>query len=62
MTEASWPKMLYRNGGAEQAVFDTADDVPAGEGWQTYAETYGDPLDHDGDGRKGGSRPKAKAK
>jgi len=31
-------------------------DAPKGKTWEAI-----DPLDHDGDGKKGGSRPRAKA-
>lgn len=56
-----YPKMLYREG-ATWIVLDAAEhEACKAEGWRTYAETYqSDPLDHDGDGRKGGSRKKAR--
>jgi len=45
----------------EAQLFDTAKDVPAG--WADTPAEFGrvetpDPLDHDGDGKKGGSKKK----
>jgi hypothetical protein len=47
----SWPKWLYGPNG-EAAIFDGPDDAP--EGWIETPDPH--PLDHDGDGKKGGSR------
>lgn len=46
----SWPAWYYGpRGGA--AVFEREEDVPGG--WLDHP--FADPLDHDGDGKKGGS-------
>jgi len=48
-----WPKWMW-TGAGEAKVFDRPEDVP--EGWMTLEDYLAlDPLDHDGDGRKGGS-------
>ena len=53
-----FPKMIYR--GEEQLIVNDAGELDAalGAGFYKYGEH---PLDHDGDNRKGGSKPKAKA-
>lgn len=54
-----WPSWRY--GPSDQAaIFDNEEAVPPG--WVDHpAKLAADPLDHDGDGRKGGSRPRAKS-
>jgi hypothetical protein len=49
-----FPSWRYGPDGEAQ-IFQTADDVPAG--WVDHPAKF-DPLDHDGDGRKGGSKPR----
>lgn len=58
---SDFPSWRYGPDGA-QAVFQSADDVPAG--WVDHPSKFksADPFDHDGDGKPGGSKPrKAKA-
>lgn len=68
-----YPKMLYTLGGTEmvfgqQASFVIVEDADGEaaakrDGYVTaegFAAVLADPLDHDGDGRKGGSRRRAK--
>ena len=53
-----YPKAMYRGDGESCVVDDAAaEKAAAGEGWRTSV----DPLDHDGDNRKGGSKPRRKA-
>lgn len=55
MSDQTFPSWRYGPGG-EARVFDRADDVP--EGWEDHPRglpDFADPLDHDGDGEKGGS-------
>ena len=66
MDFAEYPKALYRDGGAEMIwgkpvqtrVVGTAEEQAEAlaEGWRLGPVP--DPLDHDGDGRKGGSLPR----
>lgn len=56
MTFPKWPKWL-RNAAGDARVFDTPESVEAG--WMTVEEYAAlSPLDHDGDGKPGGSLPK----
>lgn len=59
MSFFEYPKMLFK--GEAFVIVDDADEEKAqrAQGWHEYGK---DPLDHDGDGRKGGSKAKAKAK
>lgn len=70
MEGSEYPKAIYRDGGAElvwgQPIMTSAANSPEEEkaaiagGWRL--SPVADPLDHDGDGRKGGSRRAAKQK
>lgn len=51
MTTAPWDMWLYK--GREGQLFLEGDELP--EGWLGYPH---DPLDHDGDGQRGGSLPR----
>ena len=66
---AEWPKMLYRPGATLRVwnahdvdtliVDDGEEEARAlAQGWTHRPGEKRDPLDHDGDGRKGGSLPK----
>jgi hypothetical protein len=55
--KVEWPKWLYSADDAR--IFDTAADVPEGD-WREVPHGTEHPLDHDGDGKPGGSLPKAK--
>ncbi len=58
MTKLDWPSWRYGPNGAAD-IFERADDVPAG--WVDHpGKLAADPLDHDGDGRKGGSLPRGR--
>lgn len=64
---AEYPQMLYK-GEAHRVVDDAeAHEAAKGEGWLTWAEAFApeaqpvDPLDHDANGKKGGSRKRAPA-
>lgn len=55
-----YPQMLYK-GEAHRIVDDAeAHEAAKAEGWLTWAEQFrpADPLDHDGDGKKGGAKRK----
>jgi len=56
MSFFEYPKMLFK--GEAFVIVDDADEEKAqrAQGWHDYGK---DPLDHDGDGRKGGSKAKA---
>lgn len=54
MATAPWPMWLYRD--AQARLFAEGEDIPPG-----WRDTPHDPLDHDHDGRKGGSRKGAGA-
>lgn len=54
--KAEWPKWLYGRDGGQ--IFHAPEDVPPGDWRDTPFKA--DPLDHDGDGKPGGSLPKAK--
>lgn len=60
MTDATFPAWFYGPDGAS-GVFDCADNVP--QGWADHPSKVkadkADPFDHDGDGKPGGSKPKA---
>lgn len=59
MDPVKWPAWRYGPNGAA-AIFQQEAEVPAG--WADHpAKVKADPLDHDGDGRKGGSKPRKKA-
>jgi len=53
-----YPKMLYK--GHDFAIVDDADaeKLHRADGWHDYGK---DPLDHDGDGKKGGSKARKAA-
>ena len=66
---SEFPRVLYKPGASEDAhgfqvdlhYVDDAEALEAAkaEGWAlTPAEAYADPLDHDADGKKGGSKPR----
>lgn len=60
-TKVEWPKWLFRRGAdgqPEAVLFETADDVPDDD-WKEHPRDCVDPLDHDNDGSKGGSKPEA---
>lgn len=59
MATSTFPSWRY--GPADQAeIFETADAVP--EGWEDHPEKVKvHPLDHDGDGKPGGTKPRVKA-
>lgn len=66
MSKLTWPAWFNSPDGDEAAIFSSAEDVP--DGWTSGAEKLiaeiepePDPLDHDGDGRKGGSKPRKNA-
>lgn len=52
---AEWDMWLYK--GREPRLFTEGEEVP--EGW---LDAPHDPLDHDGDGTKGGSLPKRRGR
>lgn len=63
---SEFPKSLYRKGTAFEwegarldglTVLDAKQEAAArADGWGDAVEAIRDPLDHDGDGRKGGAR------
>lgn len=67
MADGQFPKMLYKDGEAldwNGSLVDTLivsdaaeEEIALADGWRLGR----DPLDHDGDGKKGGSRKKAPA-
>lgn len=67
---SAYPKMLFRPGDAlhfagrdleTHTVADAAEhDAARKDGWRTFDELGDSPLDHDGDGKPGGS-PKGEA-
>lgn len=68
MSGAEYPKALFQDGGDDliwgvpvrTAIAQSDDEEKALRlrGWRLHPIAH--PLDHDGDGRKGGSRPRAK--
>jgi hypothetical protein len=54
-TWTQWPRWIGHPVTKEWRVFQSRADVP--EDWIKALEAPPHPLDHDGDGRKGGSRP-----
>lgn len=68
MGGAEYPKALYRDGGDDliwgnpvrTAVASDEDEEKAlrSQGWRLHPIAH--PLDHDGDGRKGGSKPRTR--
>lgn len=67
MPELELPAMLYKRDGTmlewEHKMFDTIivtdeeeAEIALADGWLPPAEASHDPLDHDGNGRKGGAR------
>lgn len=58
-----YPQMLYRDDDLRIVADAEEHGAAKGENWLTWAEKFrpADPLDHDDDGRKGGSRKKVSA-
>jgi len=62
--EAADTRVWAYSAEGEAELFEKSADVPSD--WADSPAAFGrietvDPLDHDGDGKKGGSKPKAKA-